>query len=153
MSCTPPSAGDRRRAIDALALAAYSLSAADARLRGRATRQPGALSLPHARALRVLAEQGPLTVKELAELVQTTAAAVTQLVNGLERAGYVTRERREGQRRSVAVTLTRLGLERHRAREQALAAALGDTLRHLGDDALTAATEVLRGLALVYDRL
>ncbi|MER5407452.1 MFS transporter [Streptomyces sp. NPDC002769] len=54
---------ERGAALTELARAAYSLSAADARLRGRATRHQGALSLTHARALRVLAEQGPLSVR------------------------------------------------------------------------------------------
>ena len=83
----------RRAAIDELARAAYKLSAADARLRGRATREPTALSLTHARALKSLAESGPMTIGALAERVETTGAAVTQLVNGLVRAGLVTRER------------------------------------------------------------
>ncbi|GGO53812.1 MarR family transcriptional regulator [Streptomyces lasiicapitis] len=147
------SAHGRRASLDALARAAYSLSAADARLRGRATRTPGALSLTHARALRVLAEEGPLPVKRLAERTETTGAATTQLVNGLEQTGYVTRERREGDRRTVVVTLTAAGRQRHREREQLLADALNETLHHLDPRDLDAATEVLRGLAHIYDKL
>ena len=47
-----------RAAVDELARAAYKLSAADARLRGRATRDPDALSLTHARALLTSAPEG-----------------------------------------------------------------------------------------------
>jgi MarR family transcriptional regulator, organic hydroperoxide resistance regulator len=36
-----------------------------------------------------------MTIGALAERVETTSAAVTQLVNGLEKAGLVTRERAE----------------------------------------------------------
>ncbi|MEE1807056.1 MarR family transcriptional regulator [Streptomyces sp. BE133] len=147
------SARERRASLDALARAAYSLSAADARLRGRATRTPGALSLTHARALRVLAEEGPLSVKKLAERTETTGPAATQLVNGLERADYVTRQRPEGDRRSVVVTLTDAGRQRHNERERTLAEALNETLSDLDIHALGAATETLRGLALIYDTL
>jgi DNA-binding MarR family transcriptional regulator len=38
-------------------------------------------------------EAGPLSINQLAAATETTAAATTQLVNGLVAAGYVTRER------------------------------------------------------------
>ncbi|WP_035793613.1 MarR family winged helix-turn-helix transcriptional regulator [Kitasatospora mediocidica] len=144
---------DRPRALDQLARAAYSLSAADARLRGRATRTPGALSLTHARALRVLAEDGPLPVNQLAARTETTGAATTQLVNGLAEAGYVTRERHTSDKRSVLVTLTATGRGRHDERQQALADALSEALGHIDTSTLDAATDVLRRLAGIYDAL
>lgn len=147
------STSSRHAALTDLARAAYSLSAADARLRGRATRTPGALSLTHARALRVLAEQGPLPLSRLAEHAETTSAAATQLVNGLERAGYVTRERDPRNGRSVRVGLTDAGRERHRQREEDLAAALDSALSHLDADALATVALGLRRLAGVYDDL
>ncbi|CAM5566300.1 MULTISPECIES: MarR family winged helix-turn-helix transcriptional regulator [Streptomyces] len=153
MSETPDAAQERLAALEAVARAAYSLSAADARLRGRATRVPGALSLTHARALRVLAERGPLPVKELAQAAETTSAAATQLVNGLEQAGYVTRERPHGDRRSVLVSLTDSGVRRHRERERLLAAALDTRLATLDVEALQAGAAVLRELAVIYDTL
>ncbi|WP_263455827.1 MarR family transcriptional regulator, partial [Streptomyces sp. LS1784] len=143
----------RARALDRLARAAYRLSAADARLRGRATRTPGALSLTHARALRTLAEQGPLTISQLASGTETTGAATTQLVNGLVAAGYVTRTRQPEDKRSVLVTLTDTGRARHDQRRQALAEALHTDLGDYDDDALDRATEVLQRLSAVYDRL
>ncbi|MFJ9446595.1 MarR family winged helix-turn-helix transcriptional regulator [Kitasatospora sp. NPDC101235] len=149
----PPPADDRARALDRLARAAYRLSAADARLRGRATRTPGALSLTHARALRTLAEQGPLTISQLAAGTETTGAATTQLVNGLVTAGYVTRTRQPEDKRSVLVTLTDTGRARHDQRRQALAEALHTDLGDYDDDALDRATEVLQRLSAVYDRL
>jgi DNA-binding MarR family transcriptional regulator len=125
---------DREHALNEVARAAYRLSAAHARLRGRATRERQALSLPHARALRALAEQGPLTVKHLAEAVETTGAAVTQLVGGLERAGYVTRTRATtGDRRTALVALTNAGTRRHHARQQKLIQDLRDLLSDQSD--------------------
>jgi hypothetical protein len=76
----------QRAAIDELAKAAYKLSASDARLRGRATREPGALSLTHARALKSLAECGPMTIGALAERVETTIERQTQLERSLDEA-------------------------------------------------------------------
>ena len=143
----------RQAALQSFGEASYTLSAADARLRGRATRIPGALSFPHARALRVLAEQGPLTISQLATHTETTGAAVTQLVNGLVTAGYVTRERPEGDRRTVLVTITPSGRSRHGERQQVLAEAFEQTLGHLTEDQLTTAADALRALAGIYDRL
>ncbi|ANY05860.1 MarR family winged helix-turn-helix transcriptional regulator [Pseudonocardia sp. HH130630-07] len=147
---------DDSRAVSVAELtrAAYRLSAADARLRGRATRRDEALSLTHARTLKVLAEHGPMTVGELAGHVETSAAAVTQLVHGLTTAGFVTRERTAaGDRRTSMVTLTGAGLHRHRERETALAARLGELLADLDGGSIDVAAAVLTRLAALYDEL
>jgi MarR family transcriptional regulator, organic hydroperoxide resistance regulator len=143
----------RRTALDQLARAAYRLSAADSRLRGRATRTPSALSLTHARALRVLAEQGPLTINQLATGTETTGPATTQLVNGLETTGYVTRERSPDDKRTVLVALTDAGAERTKERNAAMATALDEELSDQDLTALHTATEVLNRLCAIYDRL
>ncbi|MEN2426446.1 MarR family winged helix-turn-helix transcriptional regulator [Chromobacterium vaccinii] len=150
----PSEAGEaRQQALARLSRAAYSLSAADARLRGRATRQAGALSLSHARVLRILAEEGALPVARLAELTETTGAGVTQLVNGLSEQGYVEKAKSLADKRSVLVGLTELGLARHRERERLLAEVLERELRSMDDQALDAASEVLRALGGVYNQL
>ncbi|MEZ0110075.1 DNA-binding MarR family transcriptional regulator [Catenulispora sp. EB89] len=144
----------RDQALDVLARAAYSLSAADSRLRGRATRIPGALSLTHARALRALAEAGsPLSIRQLAAATETTDAATTQLVNGLVAADYVTRERPAHDKRSVLVALTDTGRRRHDERQAILTKALDTAFAHHDTAALDAAVDVLRQLAAIYDRL
>ncbi|MVU77399.1 MarR family transcriptional regulator [Nocardia sp. ET3-3] len=144
---------DRAAALDLLARAAYRLSAADSRLRGRATRSPEALSLTHARALRALADQGPLTIGQLAAMTETTGAATTQLVNGLVAAGYVTRERPAGDKRSVLVALTDAGRLRCRERMAAMTDALREELGDKDFAALTSAADTLDRLVAVYDRL
>jgi DNA-binding MarR family transcriptional regulator len=149
----PQPAPTRDQALNQLARAAYSLSAADARLRGRATRIPGALSLTHARALRVLAERGPLPIGQLAAATETTGPGTTQLVNGLAAAGYVTRERPANNQRSVLVALTDAGWSRHHERQAALTRALDTELAHHAAAALNTATDILRKLAVIYDRL
>jgi MarR family transcriptional regulator, organic hydroperoxide resistance regulator len=143
-----------RAAIEELARAAYTLSASDARLRGRATRDPQALSLTHARALKSLAERGPMTIGALAERVETTSAAVTQLVNGLERAGFVTRERAEtGDRRVATVSLTAAGRARHVERQAHLERALDGALADLDAVQVQTVATVLHRLAELYDTL
>ncbi|GAA5105614.1 MarR family winged helix-turn-helix transcriptional regulator [Nocardia iowensis] len=143
----------RAAALDQLARTAYRLSAADSRLRGRATRSPEALSLTHARALRVLAEQGPLTIGQLAAGTETTGAATTQLINGLVAAGYVTRERVPGDKRSVLVSLTDAGRIRGRERAAAMSAALREELADQDIAELRSAAAVLTRLIAIYDRL
>jgi MarR family transcriptional regulator, organic hydroperoxide resistance regulator len=144
----------QRAAIGELAKAAYKLSASDARLRGRATREPGALSLTHARALKSLAECGPMTIGALAERVETTSAAVTQLVNGLARAGLVTRERAEtGDRRVATVSLTAAGHARHIERQTQLERSLDEALADLDATQVQSVATVLLRLADLYDTL
>jgi MarR family transcriptional regulator, organic hydroperoxide resistance regulator len=149
-----PEAQPRSVAVDQLARAAYRLSAADARLRGRATREVEALSLGNARALRSLAEMGPLSISQMADAVETTGAAVTQLVNGLARAGFVIRERAmTGDRRTATVTLTEKGRRRHEARNEHLARTLTEQLADFDTAEVSTAAEILRRLAALYDTL
>jgi DNA-binding MarR family transcriptional regulator len=144
---------DQAAALDRLSRSAYRLSAADARLRGRATRIPGAVSLPHARAMRVLAEQGPLSINQLAAGTETTGPATTQLVNGLVAAGYVTRTRQPGDKRSVLVALTDAGREKHMQRQQQLTETLQQIFADYDAAALDSAAVALDRLAAIYDEL
>ncbi|MBU8830222.1 MarR family winged helix-turn-helix transcriptional regulator [Mycolicibacterium goodii] len=150
----PAKSTSRKAAIDQLAHAAYQLSASDGRLRGRATRDPAALSLTHARALKSLADFGPMTIGALAERVATTSAAVTQLVSSLVKAGLVTRERADGGDRRVAtVALTEAGRIRHIERQTHLEQALSELVADLDDAQVHTVSEVLRRLADLYDTL
>jgi DNA-binding MarR family transcriptional regulator len=103
--------------------------------------------------MRALADQGPLAIAQLATATETTNAAATQLVNGLVRAGYVTRERSANDQRSVVVALTAAGLQRHRDRQTALVRALEVAFVEHDITALDAATDVLRRLVGIYDQL
>lgn len=140
-------------AINALSQATYSLTAADSRLRGRATRTPGAVSMAHARTLKVLAEEGDLSVKELAIRTETTAAGVTQLINGLEQTGYVERFRSDNDRRSVTVRLTPTGLKRHQDREKQLRHILCETLSDFDAEQIEQSAEIIKRLIYVLDQL
>lgn len=149
----PDSHLDVSEIYDRFARAGYTLSAADARLRGRVSRDHDALSFTHARVLRALVEEGPLSVKQLTKHTETTGAAVTQLVNGLVDAGYVARERVEGDRRTVLVTITESGRRRHLERQRKMDTAFDETFARFSPEELGAATEILAAIAEFYDRL
>ncbi len=54
-------------------------------------------------ALEQLLSDGPMTPSQLAEHLKVTTAAATQIVDRLERAGHVTRQRQAGDRRKICV--------------------------------------------------
>jgi len=64
------------------------------------------------RCLNIVDNQGPVTAGRLAELSGLTTAAVTAVLDRLERAGYARRVRDEKDRRQVIVELTPLLRER-----------------------------------------
>jgi DNA-binding MarR family transcriptional regulator len=79
---------------------------------------------------------------------------VTQLVNGLEKAGYVTRERAQtGDRRTATVSLTETGAARHRQRQAHLERSLDELLADLDATQVQDAATVLLRLVDLYDRL
>jgi DNA-binding MarR family transcriptional regulator len=95
-----------------------------------------------------------MTIGALAERVETTGAAVTQLVDGLVRARLVTRERAStGDRRVATVTLTDAGRTRHLERQRHLERSLDDALADLDAARVETATTVLLRLADLYDTL
>jgi DNA-binding MarR family transcriptional regulator len=65
-----------------------------------------------ARCLNIIENQGPLTAGRLAQLSGLTTAAVTSVLDRLERAGYARRRRDEEDRRQVIVEVTPLLVER-----------------------------------------
>lgn len=93
--------------------------------------RPGGWSWPGFRVLFVLWLAGPSEAKRVAKLSGMSRAAVSALVNTLERDGYVTRRRSEVDRRAVELRLTDAGLDaitttyaEHNRREQVWVSAL-----------------------------
>jgi DNA-binding MarR family transcriptional regulator len=64
------------------------------------------------RCLNILENQGPITAGRLAELSGLTTAAVTAVLDRIERAGYARRVRDENDRRQVIAQVTPLVGER-----------------------------------------
>lgn len=118
------------------------------------------VNLTDYRALTVLAATGPTTVGSLAVRIGATAATTTAALNRLEAHGFVARERADGDRRQVVVSVTPAVFERimhlmgpvmTRTNDRVLdlpaaeQAAIEDFLRH-------ATAEIRDHLAVLSDR-
>ena len=80
------------------------------------SRQSG-LSVPQLLCLKAIHDAGEeeVTAAKIADTIQLSAPTVTRIVDRLEVAGYVTRERRSQDRRKVCLSLTELGRQIGRA--------------------------------------
>ncbi|GLY65668.1 MarR family winged helix-turn-helix transcriptional regulator [Amycolatopsis taiwanensis] len=100
--------------------------------------RPRGFSWAGFRVLFALWNAGPLEAKRVAQLSGMSRAAVSALVNTLERDGLVSRQQAEHDRRAVLLDLTEAGREaisstftEHNKREQAWANALTPTERNV----------------------
>ena len=127
---------------------AERLHAAAIRMLRMLRRQDSASGLtgPRLSALSVLVFGGAMSLAELAAAEQVSAPTMTRLVEGLVKAGLVTREPEPGNRRRVRISATAEGarlLEEGRARR---VRALSERLARLADSerrALERAAELL----------
>ena len=71
--------------------------------------EPMGLTHPQYLVMLSLWEHGPLSVRNLSELLQLDPATLSPLLKRLEAAGYVTRERNPHDERALAVGLTPKG--------------------------------------------
>ena len=71
------------------------------------------LSPGQSKALRELAALGPLSQRELAEYYEINPAAVSRMLDALERNGFVTRRRDQASRRRDLVEITEKGRAAH----------------------------------------
>lgn len=78
------------------------------------TIEESGLTPPQLHALLWLGTDGPLTMGELARRIGSTEKTLTGIVDRMERAGYLQRERDANDRRVVRSKLTRKGLALHR---------------------------------------
>jgi MarR family transcriptional regulator for hemolysin len=79
-------------------------------------------SLPMFLVLRNLVGDQRPTQQELARALEIEGPTLTRHLDGLERAGLVTRTRDESDRRAVRIAITEAGLERHATLLQAVIA-------------------------------
>lgn len=70
------------------------------------------LSRPQAEILYYVADQQPVTVKQIAQIMKVTSSAATQMIEGLVKLGYLQRENDEADRRIVRISLTTNGQSR-----------------------------------------
>lgn len=144
---------DRMEALNQFNKAGYNLLNADSRLRGRATQIPGALATAHARALKSLVDHGDLTIKQLALYMENKSPAVTQLVNGMEKNGYVERIKTDRDRRSVKVRITPKGLQVFENYEAKITGLQEEMLDTFSVDELNTTAEILRRMSKIIDLL
>jgi MarR family transcriptional regulator, organic hydroperoxide resistance regulator len=123
------------------------------RLRGRETHHPGQLSYAQFGLLHSLSGMCELSARDIAEQANLTPATVTQMLDALEAAGLVKRERSEQDRRVVLSSLTERGEQVITERHAEMEAKFSATLSEFSDEELHAAARVLDRLAVHFTQL
>jgi DNA-binding MarR family transcriptional regulator len=108
--------------------------------------RPLGLTAPQADALSVLAQAGPLALKELGEMLIAEAGHPSRLVDRLVDAGLVERVPATDDRRRVVLSLTARGRRLEKRASEARAAALDVARQLVGGRDIGAALELLREL-------
>jgi DNA-binding MarR family transcriptional regulator len=144
-------AAPARAPIEELRQTLAQMSAAERRLRSRDHAQPGELTHAQIRSIAALGREREMTVGELARSAELKPATVTVLLDHLEEAGIVARQRSTEDRRVCYVALTPTGwelLERKLAAWQAL---WEERLGDVSDEDLAVAMRVMRQVTELYD--
>jgi DNA-binding MarR family transcriptional regulator len=123
------------------------------RLRGRQTHagRAGTISYAQYGLLFGLAERDRLSVRELGERVDLTPATVTQMLDGLQEAGLVFRQRSDDDRRVVFSSLTEHGREVVRDCKAVFECRWREALAGFSDEQLLTAAAVLDRVAKHFD--
>jgi len=149
---TTVQAKDRAQVLDELGQSFRAVTAAVRRLKGRETQKPGELSHAQYTLLFALAD-GELSAGALATSADLSPATVTQMLEALEAAGLVKRERSERDKRVVLTSLTKHGeslVDARRARYEPLWRA---ALEEFSEKELATAAAVLDRLHDLFDQL
>ncbi len=127
---------------------------AERRLRGRDQhRQVEGLTIAQVRALFALDGREPATAGDIAEAAQLSPAAVSGMLDELERDGVVTRVRSDSDRRRVLVTLTDEGRAVLKKRRRVWLKRWEKALEDVPERDLEAATEVMRRISAMLDEI
>jgi MarR family transcriptional regulator, organic hydroperoxide resistance regulator len=153
MSSTTGAAETDRGAASALADSFKTLMGAVRRLRGRETHSSGELSNAQFQLLFGLREGRLLSGGELACLAGLSPATTTQMLDGLETAGLVVRERSVQDRRKVMTSLTERGHALVEERHARFAPMWRQALAGFSDDELATAGAVMDKLGELFDHL
>jgi DNA-binding MarR family transcriptional regulator len=153
MSTTTDAATTERGAATALADSFKTLMGAVRRLRGRETHSPGELSNAQFQLLFGLRAGKLLSGGELACVAGLSPATTTQMLDGLEAAGLVVRERSLQDRRKVMTSLTERGHALVEERHARFAPMWRHALAGFSDDELATAGAVMDKLGELFDEL
>jgi DNA-binding MarR family transcriptional regulator len=131
-----------------------ALLGAERRLRGRDQhRKVEGLTIAQVRALFALDAHEAATAGEIAEAARLSPAAVSGMLDELERDGIVTRVRSDSDRRRVLVTLTDEGRAVLKKRRRLWLKRWEKALDDVPDRDLDAAAEVMRRIAALLDEI
>jgi DNA-binding MarR family transcriptional regulator len=111
------------------------------------------LTLSQYGLLQPLAAGGYARVRTLADQAGISPSTATRILDVLERRGIVSRERHDGDRRAVEVTLTQLGADVLATEDEWLRGKRLDYFASLTEDEQALAPELLRGMASLIDEL
>lgn len=113
------------------------------------------LTVPQVMCLKTIGklheEGGEINVVQVAKLVQLSAATVSRIIDRLERAGLVSRERRSADRRRVCLGLTPAGIDRYHTLPTPLQEEFVERFRALSDGDRREIFDVLRRIAELMD--
>ncbi len=143
----------RADAVETLGRAFKAANAALRRLRGRETHRPGALSHAQYSLLFALCDDVPRSLRELAESADISPGTAAEMLDALDGAGLVKRERSTADRRVVLTSLTDRGRAVVYARRARYEPRWRATLQPFTEEELRTAAVVLDQVRLMFDEL
>jgi DNA-binding MarR family transcriptional regulator len=153
MSPTPKTANAEHEATATLAESFKGLMTAVRRLRGRETHSRDGISNAQFQLLFGLREGKLMSGGELACVAGLSPATTTQMLDGLEAAGLVVRERSLEDRRKVMTSLTERGRALVEERHARFTRLWQESLQDFSDDELAAAGAVMEKVTELFDHL
>jgi DNA-binding MarR family transcriptional regulator len=153
MSPTPETANAEHEATATLAESFKGLMTAVRRLRGRETHSRDGISNAQFQLLFGLREGKLMSGGELACVAGLSPATTTQMLDGLEAAGLVVRERSLEDRRKVMTSLTERGRALVEERHARFTRLWQESLQDFSDDELAAAGAVMEKVTELFDQL
>lgn len=145
--------GVRRPEIEQLRLALAHMSGAERRLRGRDHKRPGELTIAQVRSLTALGRDGEMTAGQLARSADLNPATVTAMLDQLEEAGVVKRERSTSDRRVCNVSLTPAGEELVARKQAAWHGLWEDHFAGVPEEDLRTTMRVIAQITGLYDSI
>jgi MarR family transcriptional regulator, organic hydroperoxide resistance regulator len=153
----PAPAGEAARvrgeAVEDLRQALNHMLGAERRLRGRDHSRSGGLTYAQLRSIAALGRESEVTAGALAKSADLNPASVTAMLDQLEAAGIVRRERSTEDRRVCMVALTQDGWQLLERKLAAWRALWDERLSDFSQAELEAAARVMRRSAEVFDSL
>jgi DNA-binding MarR family transcriptional regulator len=107
----------------------------------------------HGEIIRLLDEEGPLSIGEIGDMLMIAKAQMTQLIDKLVELNIVERRAVKGDRRKIQIALTDTGKEFLLQHKKKVDELIMDTISHLDDKDLKSLSESLKVVRDVLSRL